>query len=121
MSAVVLAVVVMGITQMLQAGLQQSDEAIRITRASALGEAMVEEVLAHPLTDPDGHTQLGPDQGERARGDFDAADDFHGFTEDLGRVADASGTAYGGSYDRFARSVATRWTTLDTLLGRSVA
>ena len=119
MSAVVLAVVVTGITQMLQAGLQQSDEAIQIARASALAEAMVEEVLSRPLTDPDGHVAVGPDAGERSRRDFDAADDFDGLTQAVGEVTDAAGESYGGSYARFGRSVKAQWIDLDTLLGEN--
>lgn len=119
MSAVVLAMVVTGITQMLQAGLQQSDEAIRSARASALVEAMVEEVISRPLVDPDGHTSLGPDAGETRRDQFDAADDYDGFTEAVGQCADASRTLYGGGYARFGRSVTARWIDLDTTLAQT--
>lgn len=64
------------------AGLQQTNEAARLEQAVALGQAMMEEILARPFFDPsDPNASLGPELGETSRMDFNNIDDFHGFAE----------------------------------------
>ena len=64
------------------AGLHQSVEAARLEQAVALGQAMMEEILARPFADPDGGTPaVGPESGETSRDKFDNIDDFNGYAE----------------------------------------
>ncbi len=88
------------------AGQSQAVEAMRQTRAAVLAEALMEEVLALPYDDPGGASALGPEAGETARSLFDNADDFHGYADSAGGVADATGTLYPEPMQRFSRSVA---------------
>ncbi len=63
-------------------------------------------MIALPYADPDDEsTTLGPEAGETGRTLYDNVDDFHGFSETAGNVADLAGSAYGGRYDDFSRSV----------------
>ncbi|MBI5765125.1 MAG: hypothetical protein HZA51_16540 [Planctomycetes bacterium] len=64
------------------AGIQQANEAARLENASALGQALMEEILAHPFFEPGSRTASpGPDSGETNRSLFDNVDDYHGYTE----------------------------------------
>ncbi len=51
----------------------------------------MEEILSLPFDDPQTETQPGPEPGERTRRQFDNVDDFHGFAEPPGFIADAAG------------------------------
>ena len=118
---VVLGVAVVAITQAIVAGQQQTYEGLHHERGMALAEAIMDEILALPYTDPDdGSTTLGPEAGETTRDDFDNADDFHGFSESAGNVADVSGTAYGSLFDLFSRDVAMSYGS-ETVTGFSAA
>jgi len=82
LAATVLAVV--GATAMwpFLAGVQQAAEAAKLEQAVALGQALMEEILARPFTDPNDKTNvLGPEPGESSRAQFDNIDDFHGLDE----------------------------------------
>ncbi len=82
LAATVLAIV--GATAMWPfiAGVQQAAEAARLEQAVALGQALMEEILARPFTDPNDKTNvLGPEPGETSRDQFDNIDDFHGLDE----------------------------------------
>lgn len=105
MASAVLSVAVGAILTAVTTGQEQTYEALHEQRAVALAEALMEEIIALPYADPQGDTTAGPDDGEAARGDFDNADDFHGFNEEIGQVLDAAGLAYPGTFDRFDRSV----------------
>ena len=64
------------------AGVHQANEAARLERAVALGQAMLEEILTRPVLDPTGRGATpGPESGETARNLFDNIDDFHGYHE----------------------------------------
>lgn len=102
----ILAFATLGLVQAVSAGQAQTIDALRRARATALAEAMVEEVLSKPYADPQGEVTLGPDAGESARGDFDNLDDYHGFSEAAGALADSAGTLYPQPFQRFERSVA---------------
>lgn len=104
-ASAVLAVAVLAVCQAVAYGQMQTYEALHQMRAQALAEAMIEEVLAKPYADPGGDTTPGPDAGENARADFDAADDYHGFNEPPGAVADAAGALYAQPFQTFTRTV----------------
>lgn len=101
----ILAFAVLVIVQMVSAGQAQTYAALHDLRALSLAEAMLEEVVSLPFDDPDGASNAGPESGETSRALFDNADDFHGFTEDPGALADASGDLYPREYQAFTRSV----------------
>jgi len=64
------------------AGVQQATAAAHLEQAVALGQAMMEEVLARPYYEPGVRAPaLGPDSGETSRDLFDNIDDFHGYSE----------------------------------------
>ena len=107
LASAILAVMVTAVTQTIVAGQAQSYNALHEQRALALGEALLEEVLAKPLDDPQGETGNGPDTDEDAadRSTFDNADDYAGYTEAAGGLRDAAGVLYPANYQRFERKV----------------
>ena len=117
----VLAFAVAAITQSIVAGQVQTHEGLHHERGTALAEALMDELLALPYKDPDDQSVTpGPETGETARTAFDNCDDFHNFSETATNVADLTGTAYGGLYDDFSRSVTTVYGT-ETVTGFSAA
>ncbi len=104
-AALLLAVVTVAVSQAILASQMQTLDVMHRSRALELAEVLMEEILRLPYDDPDGTSALGPDTGETLRGDFDNVDDFHGFTESAGNVADAAGLTYEESYQVFSRSV----------------
>ncbi|MFI4859902.1 MAG: prepilin-type N-terminal cleavage/methylation domain-containing protein [Phycisphaerales bacterium JB063] len=101
----ILAFATLGLVQAVSAGQSQTYDALRRARATALADALLEEVLAKPYADPESETALGPDSGESGRDDFDNLDDYHGFAETAGTLADHSGALYAERFQRFERSV----------------
>ncbi len=87
------------------AGQAQAVEAMRRARAGTLAESLMEEILALPYNDPAGASAMGPEAGETSRALYDNIDDYHGFSEPAGALADRAGTAYGTEYQRFSRQV----------------
>jgi prepilin-type N-terminal cleavage/methylation domain-containing protein len=66
------------------AGTHQAQEAARLEQAVALGQAMMEEILARPCYEPGvRYPTLGPDAGETTRNLYDNIDDFHGLNESV--------------------------------------
>lgn len=118
-ASAVLSFVVAALTQAIVAGQTQTQYALHAGRAVQLAEAMLEEVLSKPWTDPAGGSGLGPESGENARADFDDLDDYAGFTEDAGSLSDATGTPYADAFQSFERSVAVTSQNVDhATLGR---
>ena len=105
MASVILAVVVVAVTQAIMAGQMQCYDALHRRRGMFLAEALMDEVLRLPYSDPDGASAPGPEAGETERSDYDNIDDFHGFAEVAGNVADAAGVTYGTAYQVFSCSV----------------
>ncbi len=71
------------------AGVQQANEAARLEQAVALGQALMEEILARPFTDPNDKTNvLGPEPFEIQRFQYDNIDDFHGLNETVSGLKD---------------------------------
>lgn len=104
-ASAVLSFVVAATTQAITAGQTHTYTALHAGRAVQLADAMLEEVLSKPRSDPDGGEGIGPDDGENARGDFDDLDDYAGFTEQAGAISDAAGELYSDPFQRFVRSV----------------
>ena len=69
----------------------------RQTLAVALAQEMMEEILSKPFDDPQGASTPGPETGETTRDKFDNIDDYHGYTETPGNIADANGTVITGA------------------------
>ncbi len=109
----VLAFSVAALTQAVVSGQSHTYEALHSSRAIALAEAMVDEILSKPYDDPDGDLIVGPDAGESSRDLFDAADDYDGLTEAVGAVQDQAGVAYPLLYQNFGRSVTASYTTVN--------
>ncbi len=99
-ASAILAVTVVAVTQAVFAGQMQTADALHRARAMELAEALTDEVLRLPYTDPDASG------GEVGRANFDNLEDFNGFSEAAGALADAGGTAYGSALQGFSRSVA---------------
>jgi prepilin-type N-terminal cleavage/methylation domain-containing protein len=105
MASAILAFAVAAISFAVSTGQAQTHNALHELRALSLAEAMLEEIVAFPFSDPDGGAAPGPDAGESDRWTFDNCDDYHGYAEPLGEVLDADGEAYHSSFARFSRSV----------------
>ncbi len=110
-AVMILAFSVAALTQAVVSGQSHTYEALHASRAVTLAEAMIDEVLSKPYIDPDGDVTAGPDAGEGSRDLFDNADDYDGFSEAAGAVADQSGAAYPELYQKFSRAVTAAYTT----------
>ncbi len=104
-ASIMLALVVAAVGQAVAAAQMQSHASLRQQQAASLLDELMEEVLAHPYIDPQGDTTMGPDTGESGRLDFDAADDYHGFTESAGALYDAGAELLPAAFQLFSRSV----------------
>ena len=111
-ATIVLSTAVVAVAAALIAGTQQTYLAVDSRRGVELAQAMMEEISVLPYADPQGATTNGPDAGESARSSFDNVDDYHGYSEAAGAVADHAGTVYPTEYDRFTRSVTVATTSL---------
>jgi len=70
-AAALLALIVAALSQAVVAAHMQSDDALHRARATDLGEAMMEEVLAHPYRDPDAGSSGGEEDGDSDAEDGD--------------------------------------------------
>lgn len=109
----ILSFATLGLVQAVSSGQSQTLDALRRARATALADAMLEEVLSKPDDDPEGATGFGPDTGEITRAAFDNRDDYHGYTQAAGELTDAAGTAYPTPYQRFQIDTAVVAETVD--------
>jgi len=105
-ASAILAIVTLGIVHAVTAGQARTLDALKRSRAQALAEVMLEEVLSKPYEDPEGDPGFGPDLGESARADFDNIDDYHGYLESAGALTDQAAAAYAQDYQSLERSVA---------------
>lgn len=102
----VLSIAVLAIVDAVTTGQQTTYQAMHDLRGMALAEALMEEIQSMPYDDPDGGTEdVGPEDGEVDRTDFDNADDYHGYSEDVGATKDVGGIDYPSIYAKFGRSV----------------
>ena len=60
-ASAILSFVTLGIVQAVSAGQSRTLDALKRTRAQALAEVLLEEILAKPYADPEGETSFGPD------------------------------------------------------------
>lgn len=104
-ASAILSFVTLGIVQAVSTGQSRTLDALKRSRAQALAEVMLEEILSKPYADPEGETGIGPDSGEAARSDFDNVDDYHGHLESVGAVTDHAGSLYSIDYQSLERSV----------------
>ncbi|MEM9414201.1 MAG: prepilin-type N-terminal cleavage/methylation domain-containing protein [Planctomycetota bacterium] len=104
-ASMILAFATLGLVQAVSAAQAQTYDALRRARATALADALLEEVLSKPYADPQAETAVGPDTGESGRDDFDNVDDYHGFAEAAGALSDHAGALYPTRFQRFERSV----------------
>ncbi len=88
LAATILAMVVMAVLMPFVAGARNDRSSVRQSLAVALGEDLMEEVLAKPFVDPDGGGLTpGPDGGEQGgRESFDNIDDYDGYSELPGQI-----------------------------------
>jgi len=91
LAAVVLAMAVTAITIPFTsaANIQLVDQ--QRTLSVSLAQEMMEEIISRPFDDPQGDTDPGPDGGETSRDLFDNTDDYHGYEESPGNIADFAG------------------------------
>ncbi len=94
----ILAFAVLAIVQAVVAGQMQTVDALHRARGLELAEAMMDEVMRLPYTDPNGGSEVG-------RANFDNLADYQGFSEAAGAVADAAGVLYTAPFQDFSRSV----------------
>ena len=91
LAAVVLAMAVTAITMPFSSGAMNDQVDARHTLAVNLAQEMMEEILSKPFSDPQGASAPGPEPGESRRAYFDNVDDYHGYTEGEGSIANRSG------------------------------
>lgn len=104
-ASAILSFVTLGIVQAVSVGQSRTLDALKRSRAQALAEVMLEEILSKPYADPEGETGIGPDAGEAGRSDFDNVDDYHGLLESVDTLADHAGSLYSIDYQSLERSV----------------
>jgi MSHA pilin protein MshD len=105
LASAVIAFAVVAVSQAVIAGQMQTVGALHHRRALELADAMMDEILHLPYEDPGGASAPGPEAGETTRAAFDNADDYHGWSEAAGSLADATGTAYPTEFQDFSRAV----------------
>jgi Tfp pilus assembly protein PilV len=91
LAAVILLVAISAITLPFAAGARAEQADARMCLAVSLAQEMMEEILSKPFNDPQGASAPGPESGETRRSRFDNVDDYHGYAEAAGQIADANG------------------------------
>ncbi len=94
LATTVLAIVAASAAFPFAAGVQQTNEAAKLAQAAALGQAMMEEILARSFFEPNEPVASpGPGPGEGSRPLFNNIDDFDGYVETSQTLRDFQGTA----------------------------
>ena len=96
---VILAISLVGVTAAISSAVSRSSDVILETRALALAQSYLDEILAKRFDErsaPRGippcrtnctdEIDFGPDGGESAREDYDDVDDYHGLDEGFGQA-----------------------------------
>lgn len=91
LAVVILVAAISAITLPFAAGARAEQADARMCLAANLAQGMMEEILSQPFDDPDGASLPGPESDETRRSWFDNVDDYHGYAESAGQIADASG------------------------------
>lgn len=112
-ASVVLALVVIAVTQAIVAGQMQTQHALHAQRGLMLAEEIAERVVALPYHDPTGASQPGPESGESGPAMFDNADDYHGLSESGETLLNLAGETYPGDFAMFRRAVTCQYTTVE--------
>ena len=104
LAAVVLAIAITAVVMPFTIGMRTQMIEARQSLAVPLAEELMEEILLKPFEEPDdGDDQaeppaaFGPDAGEVSRDHFSAIDDYHGYTDPPGTIADPSGDVIEGT------------------------
>jgi prepilin-type N-terminal cleavage/methylation domain-containing protein len=85
LASVILAASVSAVLIPYSAGARNDAYSAEKALATSLASDLMEEIIAHPFSDPDDGSQVaGPDSGEYGQASFDNVDDFHGLTEPAG-------------------------------------
>jgi MSHA pilin protein MshD len=101
----ILAVVTAALSGALSAGRQQTKNAQNTVAATELAQALMDEILRLPYSDPNGYTTFGPDPGETSRALFNNIDDYHGYTDGPANATDVANNPYPSNLQGFIRSV----------------
>lgn len=89
LASTVLAIISAAAVLPFTAGIQHTQEAAKLEEAVALGQALMEEILARPFVGPDGAVyNPGPGPGETSKPLYDEIDDFDGYSESVGGLKD---------------------------------
>lgn len=93
LASVVLATTIMALTAPFSTAARNDQINARRTLAVSLAQELMEEILAQRFTeaDPGLERNLGPDIGETARYLFDNIDDYDGYSDAVGSIADIEG------------------------------
>lgn len=101
----ILSIVVLVTCHTLVAGHQHVQYGDRMAAAARLGRDMLEEVTSRGYRDATTPLNFGPEIGE-ARAQFDDVDDYNGYAEPAGALADFAGNGYPDHDQFFSRRVA---------------
>jgi MSHA pilin protein MshD len=135
---VVLAITLVAVAGIVMYGTSKSADTLLETRAIALGQAYLDEIIGRRFDEKSDRSglhpcfglptaggtctapmTLGPDAGENKRDNFDDVDDFHGLQEGDGQptaIADANGDDR-TNYDNFYVAVTVRYAGTDAFIG----
>jgi hypothetical protein len=109
LATAILAFISIAVSNAMMAGRQQTSNAQYTMYASLLGQELMEEIVRLPFNDPSGFNNPGPDSGETSRAQYNAQDDYSGYTDGAGtskaNITDLAGNAYGTPYQTFTRAV----------------
>ncbi len=109
MAMVILGIAAAGVLLPFSAGASAQAEGTHKTLAANLANDLMERIATKPFHDPDGSSydyQCGPDAAEATCADFDNVDDFDGYVEPQGQVADVNAVVITDPmYANFSREV----------------
>jgi len=88
LATVVLAAAAATVIMPFAAGARCTAEDARLTVAVDLAEALMEEILSKPFSDPN-----GSEAGETGRSNWDDMDDYNGYSEGQGQISSFDGVA----------------------------
>lgn len=105
LAIVLLAATLLAVISTVTAGQQHVAYADQGLRAVRLAQDLVEEITARAYSEPGGVASFGLEAGESARPEFDDLDDYDGYTEEPGMLANFRGDRYDAQDQVFRRSV----------------
>src|SRR5437868_946559 len=90
----ILGATMLAATYTVVAGNQHASRADRAARATRLARNLMEEITSMAYQDPGSSPVFGPEPGETLRTLYNDVDDYNGYFEALGALADVTGTLY---------------------------